>query len=352
MRSWWHDPRRASDQVARAVEPDRERRRRTQPRVLRPGLRHLPAGGLRADGCAALRPPAGRRRATTTTAAGRAPRSSTVAAAAPSTTPSRCGSSAACTGWCSTGAAPELAEFYPSAGGHSTGDPVPAFLAVLDAHRPELEAPDAAGRADERGRPGGVAGPRFRAGRPPQRPAAASAGGGQLGRPPPALGPLPVRGRRGRARGCGQPAGVRRRLPPAGPGPVRPGDGGRSPGMRHRADRRHHGGRPAHAAVVRVARSGSPASNGCGRRSIWPGRTRSPSTVPTPATGCRSRSGSSRQARPPSCSTRSSCSTCRDDSRRAHEGRVARGGRARDRGDAADVVADGTSRRRSTPTSA
>ncbi len=37
------------------------------------------------------------------------------------------------------GAAPELAEFYPSAGGHSTGDPVPAFLAVLDAHRHELE---------------------------------------------------------------------------------------------------------------------------------------------------------------------------------------------------------------------
>ena len=38
------------------------------------------------------------------------------------------------------GSAPELAEFYPSAGGLSTGDPVPAFLAVLDAHRSELEA--------------------------------------------------------------------------------------------------------------------------------------------------------------------------------------------------------------------
>jgi hypothetical protein len=37
------------------------------------------------------------------------------------------------------GRAPELAEFYPSAGGHSTGDPVPPFLAVLDGHRAELE---------------------------------------------------------------------------------------------------------------------------------------------------------------------------------------------------------------------
>jgi hypothetical protein len=37
------------------------------------------------------------------------------------------------------GNAPELAKFFPSAGGHRTGDPVPAFLAVLDAHRDELE---------------------------------------------------------------------------------------------------------------------------------------------------------------------------------------------------------------------
>jgi hypothetical protein len=37
------------------------------------------------------------------------------------------------------GQAPELAEFYPSAGGSSTGDPVPAFLAALDTHRDELE---------------------------------------------------------------------------------------------------------------------------------------------------------------------------------------------------------------------
>lgn len=38
------------------------------------------------------------------------------------------------------GKAPDLAEFFPSAGGRGTGDPVPALLAVLDAHRPELEA--------------------------------------------------------------------------------------------------------------------------------------------------------------------------------------------------------------------
>jgi hypothetical protein len=37
------------------------------------------------------------------------------------------------------GAAPELAEFYPSAGGHGDGDPVPAFLTVLATHRHELE---------------------------------------------------------------------------------------------------------------------------------------------------------------------------------------------------------------------
>jgi hypothetical protein len=38
------------------------------------------------------------------------------------------------------GQAPELAEFYPSAGGRRTGDPVPAFLAALETHRDELEA--------------------------------------------------------------------------------------------------------------------------------------------------------------------------------------------------------------------
>ena len=38
------------------------------------------------------------------------------------------------------GRAPELARFYPSAGGTDEGDPTPAFLAAVAAHRPEVEA--------------------------------------------------------------------------------------------------------------------------------------------------------------------------------------------------------------------
>lgn len=38
------------------------------------------------------------------------------------------------------GRAPELARFYPSAGGHEGGDPVPAFHAALREHRAEIEA--------------------------------------------------------------------------------------------------------------------------------------------------------------------------------------------------------------------
>jgi len=37
------------------------------------------------------------------------------------------------------GRAPELARFYPSAGGTDAGDPTPAFLAAVAAHRPEVE---------------------------------------------------------------------------------------------------------------------------------------------------------------------------------------------------------------------
>jgi hypothetical protein len=37
------------------------------------------------------------------------------------------------------GRAPELARFYPSAGGTDEGDPTPAFLAAVAAHRPEVE---------------------------------------------------------------------------------------------------------------------------------------------------------------------------------------------------------------------
>ena len=38
------------------------------------------------------------------------------------------------------GRAPELARFYPSVGGTDDGDPTPAFLAAVAAHRPEVEA--------------------------------------------------------------------------------------------------------------------------------------------------------------------------------------------------------------------
>ncbi len=38
------------------------------------------------------------------------------------------------------GRAPDLAAFYPSAGGTDLGDPVPTFLATVDAHRGEIEA--------------------------------------------------------------------------------------------------------------------------------------------------------------------------------------------------------------------
>ncbi len=38
------------------------------------------------------------------------------------------------------GRAPDLARFYPSAGGAETGDPVPAFLDVVDTHRAEIVA--------------------------------------------------------------------------------------------------------------------------------------------------------------------------------------------------------------------
>lgn len=37
------------------------------------------------------------------------------------------------------GRAPDLARFYPSVGGDATGDPVPAFLATVEARRPEVE---------------------------------------------------------------------------------------------------------------------------------------------------------------------------------------------------------------------
>jgi hypothetical protein len=39
-----------------------------------------------------------------------------------------------------TGAAPELAAHYPSAGGTADGDPVPAFLGAVEAHRGRIEA--------------------------------------------------------------------------------------------------------------------------------------------------------------------------------------------------------------------
>src|SRR5262245_53023022 len=38
------------------------------------------------------------------------------------------------------GRAPELARFYPSAGGHDAGDPTPSFLAAVAEHLVEVEA--------------------------------------------------------------------------------------------------------------------------------------------------------------------------------------------------------------------
>ena len=52
-----------------------------------------------------------------------------------------------------TGQAPELAAHYPSAGGTATTDPVPAFLAVVEAHRDHIEASmDLAVQTNEVGR--------------------------------------------------------------------------------------------------------------------------------------------------------------------------------------------------------
>lgn len=52
-----------------------------------------------------------------------------------------------------TGAAPALAAHYPSAGGTDTSDPVPAFLAAVEAHRARIEgAMDLAVQTNEVGR--------------------------------------------------------------------------------------------------------------------------------------------------------------------------------------------------------
>ncbi len=75
------------------------------------------------------------------------------------------------------GRAPELARFYPSAGGTDEGDPTPAFLAAVAAHRPEVEAAMTRGvQTNEVGR-AAVLAPGFALVARRARPAVADAGG-------------------------------------------------------------------------------------------------------------------------------------------------------------------------------
>ena len=98
------------------------------------------------------------------------------------------------------GRAPELARFYPSAGGTDEGDPTPAFLAAVAAHRPEVEAAMTRGvQTNEVGR-AAVLAPGFALIARRATSTVADAGGRELGRAAVALGPVPLRRRRDRAR--------------------------------------------------------------------------------------------------------------------------------------------------------
>ena len=90
-------------------------------------------------------------------------------------------------------------------------------------------------RADQRGRAGRRAGARLRAHRPARAPTVADAGGRELGRAAVALGPVPLRRRRDRARRSVQPAGVRRRVGRPAAGPVGTGRRRRAPRLRRGA---------------------------------------------------------------------------------------------------------------------
>ena len=196
------------------------------------------------------------------------------------------------------GRAPELAAFYPSAGGFVPARPgdgagagrdvVDALLAtIVRASRRAGRRADPSG-ADQRGRPlpGADAGV-------PRRGRAHRAAACGSSRSVSSAGlnlrwdRYPVRGR-GRRLGvrAGQVAGAARAgLPRRAPRPRPTGRGGRTPGLRRLAPRPDIPGRPAHAEVLRVARADRSA--GAARRrhrgcpAVWPPR----STGPTPSSG-------------------------------------------------------------------
>ena len=140
--------------------------------------------------------------------------------------PSRCGSSAGCTGWCSParrrswpGGSPPQGAASPTTRATAPPRPRRSWPPASSTRRARRQA--RSGRADQRGGPVRGARRRLHRGAPHDGPPAAAPRGRRLGRPEPAVGPVALRVGR---HDVGRPGGrrpLRRQLPPPVPGRVR-----------------------------------------------------------------------------------------------------------------------------------
>ena len=262
---------------------------------------------------------------------------------------SPCGSSAPCTGSCSTGGRRSSPRSTRRSGGAATGDPGPAFLRTVRAPPRRGGPPHRGRRADQRGGPLGGARRRATPSVAPPHGAPAARARGRRQRRASTCGGTTSRYDTGRVV-AGDPdspvrferrVGGRRR--PTCPATLR---GRRARRVRPQPARRHHRRGPAHAHVLRVARPGSSASPGSTPPSRSPAGCRPMVDRADAADWVRPRSSPMPpRAWPPSSSTRSCSSTCRR--RRGQRFRdavdVGRGA-ATERG-AARLAADGARRR-------